>query len=303
MATKNLDVFHRWAHQLPHRRTGEVEYRQGNVFFERERIYSYGRHYIAGCLLTAPTGATVAIYNTRRYSNSTSRHVSAVRSAVSHLKQFPVYDPCDCSPIGLLQSMLSEHTRCAEQLAKCNQRAKVRQARLASDAMNTLIRAQEFAAMFNLKLPRQLTHDGAQAFMDRAVDLAKRADELARRCQQRAHAKAMADFDTRLNEWRGGLRYELGVTPDASAYLRMDGDSIHTSKGAVVSIEDALTALPILQRLRKLGGVHRPENIFIGGYRVGVVGPSEIVIGCHEIPWSEIDAIAEQLKGAELVTA
>lgn len=52
------------------------------VFFERDVIYSYGRHFPIARLLDTPTGGVAALYTSERYSVSTSKHKSIVASAL-----------------------------------------------------------------------------------------------------------------------------------------------------------------------------------------------------------------------------
>ena len=297
-STGRRNTAHLWAHRAKPRGG------RGNFTFQGDCIYSYGDHYVAGRLLRAPDGTDVALYNTRRYSVSTSGHVSAVCRAVSHLRSFGVFNlPGRGEPRDILRLLLSQFESAVKAQASCPPRAKVRAYRLASDAANALDDVRQFASIFNLKLPAAMARN-ADAYAARLIDLAKRGTELERRRKQRARAKALLDFDDRLNKWRGGITYSLGVTPDEYAYLRVYGDSVQTSKGADVSIESALAVLPLLQRARAAGGASfGDDGPRIGHYRVNSVTSEHVEIGCHLIRWSEIDAIATQLKGAEVVTA
>lgn len=66
-------VAHLWANQSQ----AEARTANGNLFFEGPILYSYGRHYVAGYVL--PCGA--ALINGRKYSVTTSGHVSDARRA------------------------------------------------------------------------------------------------------------------------------------------------------------------------------------------------------------------------------
>lgn len=90
--------------------------------------------------------------------------------------------------------------------------------------------------------------------------------------------------------WRNGDRYSH---PDATL-LRIDGDEIETSKGARVSIDDGRTLYQLLAKRRHEDYAPLAE-ISVGHYRFIKSTPTEIHIGCHVIPWSEVDAIAARL--------
>ena len=74
---RNTDeAAHVWAAQT------QQHGKSGNVFFEGPTLYSYGTHFpIAKVYTLQDTGERIALFNSRTYSNSTSRHQSAARSA------------------------------------------------------------------------------------------------------------------------------------------------------------------------------------------------------------------------------
>jgi hypothetical protein len=55
----------------------------GNVFFEGNKLYSYGRHFV----LAEFIGGNTVLINDTRYSSSTAKHQSLVRSALSHYER------------------------------------------------------------------------------------------------------------------------------------------------------------------------------------------------------------------------
>lgn len=67
-------VAHVWANQSQ----SEGRTANGNFYFEGRRLYSYGRHYVAGLIL--PNGST--LINGKSYSVTTSGHCSDARRAV-----------------------------------------------------------------------------------------------------------------------------------------------------------------------------------------------------------------------------
>jgi hypothetical protein len=58
-----------------------------NLYFEHNKIYSYGSHYLLGVKFLIGETKHIII-DDRGYSNSTSRHISILRSATRHFKQF-----------------------------------------------------------------------------------------------------------------------------------------------------------------------------------------------------------------------
>ena len=80
---KNHDeVCHVWAQQT------QSEGRAGNIFFRDKSIYSYGRHFEMARFIDDET----VFITPRRYSVSTTNHLSLVRQAVRHKTVFTVPD-------------------------------------------------------------------------------------------------------------------------------------------------------------------------------------------------------------------
>jgi hypothetical protein len=76
-------VFHLWANQS--KDSGRRA--DGRVYFQGPAFYSFGRHYVAAYRI-----GDFALFNASKYSSTTTGHVSACRSAASHLSQINVPD-------------------------------------------------------------------------------------------------------------------------------------------------------------------------------------------------------------------
>lgn len=70
------ELFHLWANQ------SKPTAKSGNVFFEGDTCYSYGKHFPIATLKTLEDGTRVAFFNPSKYSVSTSRHQSYARQSV-----------------------------------------------------------------------------------------------------------------------------------------------------------------------------------------------------------------------------
>lgn len=79
MAYSHDVVAHNWAHQTGRKRRGF------NVFYEGATIYSYGHHFPIAKHVVTPSGERVVVMTRDSYSISTSKHISIVWRAASHL--------------------------------------------------------------------------------------------------------------------------------------------------------------------------------------------------------------------------
>ena len=81
--SSNSDVCHNFAtHDQYH---GSSSNR--NLFFDNNKIYSYGYHYLLATKFNIDETKHIII-NDYGYSVSTSKHISILRSATSHFRQF-----------------------------------------------------------------------------------------------------------------------------------------------------------------------------------------------------------------------
>jgi hypothetical protein len=76
------DVIHVYAQRE------QIEGKSSNVFFEYDRIYSYGYHYLLGEFITNKKGDTAIMINNQGYSNTTAKHIGWITSGTRQYKQF-----------------------------------------------------------------------------------------------------------------------------------------------------------------------------------------------------------------------
>jgi len=77
--TSSSDVMHVFAQR------SQEEGRCSNVFFEGDKIYSYGRHYLLAEFIDANT---IVINDINGYSRTTGKHIAQIRQATRQYKQF-----------------------------------------------------------------------------------------------------------------------------------------------------------------------------------------------------------------------
>lgn len=78
--SSHSDVCHKFNEQ------SQSEGRAGNIFFEGNKIYSYGYHYLLGEFITPNT----ILINDIGYSNSTAKHIHIIKQATRDKKQIEI---------------------------------------------------------------------------------------------------------------------------------------------------------------------------------------------------------------------
>jgi hypothetical protein len=86
--------------------------------------------------------------------------------------------------------------------------------------------------------------------------------------------------------------------------LRVKGDEVQTSMGAVFPVSHALKALPIVLRVMESGQTweRNGKTIHLGHYQIDKIQDGKLYAGCHVIDREEIEHFAELVKSSTLDT-
>lgn len=290
------EIVHLWANKTqPEASTRRVNRMDGGygaqMFFEGDRLYSYGRHYLIGRHL--PDGH-VAI-NAEGSSNTTNNHVREAAYAVRHLKVLRVFNPeRDGGNRQVTANVIDVLLRSASTRVKAELRDRdLNAARKIQDDFNEFVRLtapnEPPLAVFTTS-PEHLA----------ALKAEERAEMKAEHARQkeRERIKAMTDAE-KIEAWRAG---QTNQTPyGCGTLLRVNEATgcIDTSRSAHIPIEDAKRLWPAILEV-KAGGVDMTFERPLGLYELRLIrADGSIVVGCHDIPASEVRAIAVQLGLAE----
>lgn len=263
------EVYHYFANKI------QPSGRYGNISFALPRAYSYaaciGMHYLQGVALAS-----------RSWSVTTSRHQSDLRQACRHLVCVYVPDPSSVT-ISYQQVQLN-----VAALLRLASKAKAKRPIYLGDALNQVKDFNIFAEWCESQLciESPVTDDAAL----RAIAAAMKDEGAAYKAAaaQRLIHRA-AENAEHLTLWRTGL--DIYLPCNLNVALRIKGDQIETSKGAHVPVSDAPLIWAMATR-QKPWAPHDP----VGVYRLTKIrADGSMVVGCHDVPFSELELIAKQL--------
>lgn len=280
---------HIWASQ------SQSQGRAGNVFFEDGVIYSYGRHFPVAKF--APEFGNIVLFTFRGYSNSTGKHKSLIRSAIPSSYEI-VYceDPTRNSDYNLGKWETQVNYLRSQFASKTH---RMTRGNLAVD----IFKACEAAIVYcmALKLPEPqwtIETNEEMTARDYVYELAKARDakrELKRLEADRLRAIKAAE---RLPLWEQGESVPLDGFHLLETALRLNGDTIETSRGARIPVSDAVKIWPLLSRSHQ---AHRPldvgvRSIQLGSYRFNSFDGDTLIVGCHTINWPQLEKMAVKLN-------
>lgn len=252
-----------------------------NLYFDGDHIWSYGSHFLAARHI-----GDVALITTRTYSVTTSKQMSYIRRAASHLRTFEVLDPSAHSKAAHRANLAELRTEYEHTVLKAS-RARTNAPYLLESAERQLQHANDYASHFKLTTrikPADVTMIRARA--DKQAAKAKAAADKA------ARIRAMADAE-KLELWRAGeFNGSLYGIPVACR-LTSDGNTVQTSHGASFPVADAARGMSFVKRqMLTLGSSEawhsNGEHVQLGHFQIDSITSTGIVSGCHRVSSDEI---------------
>jgi hypothetical protein len=183
-----------------------------------------------------------------------------------------------------------------------------------SSAFESKARAAEYAAFFGLPsplksfafLPKGKALAALRAKLEDREGRAKQLDAEADARRSARHAEQRRidalDLSERVALWRAGDRNVRLNSWDSNipTMLRINGSDVETSKGARVSLAHAVRAMRFVRACISAGRDYQRNghSEHVGNYVMESVSlASQVVtIGCHVIPFAEVEAIAPALE-------
>lgn len=302
------EVPHLWAHQT------QAEARNGNhsLYFEGDTIYSYGAHFPIARHITNKGGRKAVLFNSGRYSVTTSGHQSAVRSTIpGGVQVFEVPSlrerfSCDADH----NVNLVYYVQQSKDALSTAERARKTGSYELNRAFAYRDTAKVYAKFFGVTCP-------AFDFLPKGRKLAELKTKIAER-EARAHiadaekdARARArrakqerirslDLAEQLELWRqGDPNVSTWQLNGASPALRIVGDIVETSQGARFPVEHACKGLKLVQACvsAQREYVRNGHTVHLGHYAIDKIEANGTVhAGCHVVTYDEIQRIATALQ-------
>ncbi len=133
----------------------------------------------------------------------------------------------------------------------------------------------------------------------RAAEMARRGEELTRQ-EYVIRAARDAKLAENLEAWLRGESIPNHMLPRLDgAQLRVIGDTVQTSWGAEVRIQEArdLLAFVRVTMRRGIDRDFRGSNVTVGPFSVNKIAANgDLEIGCHTIKWAAVERIIPQLE-------
>lgn len=296
----NSQVSHNFAHN------SQTGLNGSNLFYEHNAngsrtIYSYGHHF--GIAHIPEADSNTVYFTLNNYSNTTAKHISHVRRAISHMNI--IYCPLDMTQYftygkptkkGIKRSLEWFERSISETASK---HINARKYSYLDSIYSYIKMVETFANAFKCKhmltgKARKAIYNGydieqieALYFSPQQIEAHKQRKRNEAERQKRNEAKRIKVFKS----------FDCDYLNTNATYLRLNGETIETSKGIKLNdLKQAETLFNIAERCKRL---NKPftEHIRVMQYTLNKVTENgTIKIGCHTIPYTETETIAQKLN-------
>lgn len=287
------EVAHKWANQ------SQPEGRSGNMFFEGPSIYSYGRHFEIARFqpknVKTRDGRRVVLFTTRVYSVSTAKHKSYTARAIpgSDVFTLTVPDVTGSDHGANVAHFLKEYETARESAVKARVYGEMHK----RAAVAAVSEAARYCAVFGKAVPadarravKALDKKRLAGALFTPAEDAKIRERLAasRAAEAAKKEKARAAEAERLAAWVAGSPDARGPFYNSPVALRWnrEAERVETSRGAQITERTARALWAGMQRGAELAGLG------LDGYRVNSWDGETLVVGCHDIPATELRRVA-----------
>jgi len=256
----------------------QAEGRSGNVFFENDKIYSYGYHYLLGEFITNKKGDLAIMINDSGYSSTTSKHISWLRSGTGQYKQFLITETDAKSVLSELENNANKLQNAKKPELYINPSEKLYNKYFEfiewtgkdSDKKTTKKIKKIIEIFRGGNFPEYLKKQAAKIKRDKLAAIKKAKIKLNEDLQK--------FFDYKINRL-------YGISED---YIRISQDQKHIESSQQVKVP--IAAAKILYKMIKAGKD-------IKGYRIDnytvISINGTLKIGCHNINKENVDKIGE----------
>lgn len=267
MATikNNSDLVHAFAQRQ------SISGRCGNLFYERNKIYSYGYHYLLGEFYDNQN-ETFILINDKGYSSSTAKHISLLKQATKHYKQYLT------SEVNLYQVKIK--------IEALNNKLK--------KAKKPYLYVPQILETYNKFLNNPFSidfSDNNYIYIKNIVDGLPDVADVLENIKKIEAKKADAQQKKLLKQIEKFYNYEID-------YLKIENDLLRISKDGLFVETSQRVRIPISEAKQLYKAIIKGEDVKgykIGSFKVDSLNGS-LKVGCHNISMDEVHRIGNLIK-------
>jgi len=284
----NSSVFHFWANQVQEHASNQKR----SIHFDTTKLYSYS------LLIANIVNPETVLIHISDNSATTNKHISRAYSAVNHKNIIvcptidPVYTFDHKNNLDYFKREIHDHLLKSERA-----RSGSRKQWTYNSAINNIKMYNDYCRCFKLRR-KVLTIESYD--LSKIVELNKKERLLLTKKKRVEKLKLIKDNNKKIKQWKTGDRVYLSHELPVFLRVNKDNATIETSKGANVPLSYTAILWRKVQQCINDKKCYTPDYNHtdkIGVYALDSIAKNgDIMIGCHNIKYSELQSIAQQLN-------
>lgn len=251
--------------------------RSSNVFFEHDKIYSYGYHYLLGEFIDDKT----IVINNRGYSSTTAKHISWIIGGTRQYKQFFTMS-CDIHHVYRQILSLNDKLATARKPEKyINQILSIWASLYEYIKYTKNKNTPKDDRYKEIKRIVKAIQSQPQEYQHKLAEAKKKEELMRKRSEEKQIKDTLSKFyNYEVHTFRIGEKDYLRIS--------QDGSNVETSQHVKVSIDEARTLYKLICKGVDIAG-HRISNYIVNSIN------GTLKIGCHNIDMDSVHKVGKQL--------
>jgi hypothetical protein len=247
-----------------------------NMFFEKNKLYSYGYHYLLAQFLDNET----ILINDKGYSNSTAKHINLVDSATSNKKQFFITKTDTKIVLSDIKNYLKKLTKA--------RKTKEYYLNQINSTFKMYFDFVEYKKQ-KTKLKKVKEHREILRLYKDFTENYDNLEQQIKKAQIKEQQRAKKAIKENLKKWRN-LEISYFRNKTGKDFLRLlDSNTIETSQGVKIDKKEAQRLLNLIDHKKAIG--QKVDNKYLITACNGI-----LKAGCHNIEMQEINLIRKSLN-------
>jgi len=268
--SNSYDVVHVFAQQTQKEGRNQTQ----SIFFNDNKLYSYGYHYLLCEFLDNET----VLINNEGYSVTTSKHIHLISDATSHKKQFFKKS----TDIKIVKKTIKEYLNKLPR-SRQNKQYYLNEIFGLYNSLNEYLKYTKTKTKVSKTKEYKEIFKIVQGLKNNKETILLQVKEIQKNNNEKLKKKilqSISDFKS----------YEINYINNAKkCYLRIskDNNNIETSKGVKIEINKAKLLYKLIQAKKDIKGFKLDYYTVIG------IVNNTLRIGCHDIPMQEVETISK----------
>lgn len=288
----NETVGHLWANE----QQTEAYSPNRSFYFYGNTIYSYGSHFAIGKHITNDKGEKAILFTTRRYSNTTAKHINYAYRAIPY-KNAVIYCP---DPAATANDNIFFWDNLINGIYKNLAKAKKPEKYLAElSYLNEQMK--KYLSFVGVDMPEAIRVKLEITSKAEIIEIVQKEQAIKAEQEAKKEKRQQKEINKQLKKFRAFECFTLYSLYSKYSYLRYNEDTqrIETSQRIEIPVEAAKRLYHTIKQALK--DINNPtqeilQDLKILDYQVKNLQKDFIEIGCHKIEIKEINKIAKALN-------